>query len=138
MGDRSDELEQLERKRLAALVAADVDAALSFHHEEFQLITPRGTVRSRSEYLHEIGSGSVRYLSWQPEEIVVRLTGLSGVLRYRAILEMVVDGVHIPPFRCWHTDLYDWVAGRWLVVWSQATLVDQVENAYSTETSRSA
>ena len=117
-------LRSTERERLRALVTGDVERAKQLHTEDFQLINPLGGVLSKEQYLGGIGSGQIRYLSWEPESIAVRLYGDVAVLRYRSQLDIMVQGRHIPRQRYWHTDLYERHGAQWQVVWSHATATD--------------
>lgn len=36
---------------------------------------------------------------------------------------MLSDGKKLPIFHCWHTDIYERIEGRWMVLWSQATVI---------------
>lgn len=116
-------LRHTERGRLRSLVAADTEAARALHADDFQLITPLGSMLSREQYLGAIAAGHMRYLSWEPEAISVRLYGTAAVLRYQAQLEIVFGGHVVPRARYWHTDSYEWRDGRWQAVWSQATAI---------------
>ena len=123
-GDQQMEwLRHAERSRVRVLVAADVAAARLLHADDFQLITPIGSMLSREDYLGAIASGHMRYVSWEPEAISVRLYGAAAVLRYQAQLEIVFAGHAVPRARYWHTDSYEWRDGRWQAVWSQATAI---------------
>jgi hypothetical protein len=115
------DLAEIERRRLRALVDADLGVADELHADDFQLITPGGDSLSKQEYLQAIASGDVHYLVWDPEEIESFVHEDSACLRYRSTIEIVVDGQEIAPGRYWHTDFYEKRAGRWQVVWSQAT-----------------
>lgn len=117
------ELCEFEKARLLALVNGDTDAALEFHHQDFQLITPRGHALTRTQYLGEIAIGGIRYLSWVPQTMSVRGDAMRAVVRYRASIEMESDGNFMPKFECWHTDYYERQNDRWMVVWSQATQI---------------
>jgi ketosteroid isomerase-like protein len=124
--DEAEAIRQLERERLGALVNADVQRARELHSEEFQLVNPRGETLTKDQYLGGIKSGQLDYLLWEPvSPIVVRLHGDAAVIRYRARLEIVVDGQRVPEAQYWHTDFYEKHAGKWQVVWSQATLASQ-------------
>ena len=116
-------LRHTERERLRALVAADTEAARALHADDFQLITPIGSMLSREQYLGAIAAGHIRYVSWEPEAISVRLYGMAAVLRYQAQLEIVFGGHAVPRALYWHMDSYEWRDGRWQAVWSQATAV---------------
>jgi hypothetical protein len=115
------DLADIERRRLRALVAADLDVADELHADDFQLITPSGDSVSKDEYLRGIASGEVDYRVWDPEEIDVRMHGDAACLRYRSTIEIVVGGRKLAPGRYWHTDFYEKRGDRWQVVWSQAT-----------------
>jgi len=117
------DLDQVERDRLRALVEADVDRAAPFHADEFQLITPSGRTLSKEGYLEAVRSGDIDYALWEAGEIVVRSYGDVAVIRYSSEIAFTVDGTRTPRGRYWHTDLYERHDGRWQVVWSQATAI---------------
>lgn len=116
-------LRQTERDRLRSLVSADLDRARALHAPDFQLITPIGAALSREQYLGAIAAGHIRYLTWEPGDIAVRLYETVAVIRYRAQLEVVFGGHEVPLGDYWHTDLYEQRDGQWSVVWSQATSI---------------
>ena len=120
-GDEVDQIRDIERQRLRALVEADMDVARRLHAEDFQLITPFGDALSKEEYLGTVESGDIDYVVWKPDAIDVRLSGDMAVLRYSSRIEIVVQGQRIPPGNYWHTDYYEKRNGRWQDVWSQAT-----------------
>lgn len=120
---RHEDLASIERRRVAALVAGDMEVARRLHAHDFQLINPLGGALSKSEYLDGIESGFLDYLVWQPGEISVRRNGNTGVLRYQSELQIVIAGETQPLGRFWHTDYYEKRQGRWQVVWSHATAI---------------
>ena len=128
-GDRPDradgadgsDLALIERERLRALVERDMGRAAELHADDFQLITPSGRALSKDEYLEKVRTHDIDYATWDAGEIAVRLYGGAAVLRYRAEISFIVDGVPTPRRRTWHMDLYERRDGRWQVVWSQAT-----------------
>jgi hypothetical protein len=119
----ADLLRQTERARLRALVSADMVQAAELHAPDFQLITPIGAALSKDDYLGAVASGHIKYLTWTPGEMAVRLHGGAAVIRYRAQLEVVFGGHKVPLSDYWHTDTYEQRDGRWMVVWSQATAI---------------
>ena len=119
----AEQIRNIERARLRALVSADMTAAEPLHAPDFQLITPIGAVLSKAEYLGAVAGGHIKYLLWEPGEIAVRLYEASAVSRYRARLEVVFGGTRVPPGDYWHTDAYEVRDRQWTVVWSQATAV---------------
>jgi hypothetical protein len=121
-----EDLEKVERQRLRALVAGDLSLAKQLHADEFQLVNPFGVTLSKEQYLGGIESGQIKYLVWEPvEEIAVRTYGSFAAVRYRANLEILVQGQRIPMRQYWHTDTYEKKDGQWQVVWSQATEIKQ-------------
>jgi uncharacterized protein DUF4440 len=114
-------LADLERRRLRALVDADLAVADQLHADDFQLITLSGDAVSKEEYLQRVAAGEVDYLAWDPEQIDVRVHDDAACLRYRSTIKIVVGGQELGPGRFWHTDLYEKRGERWQVVWSQAT-----------------
>lgn len=119
--DEANLLRETERARLRALISADIDQAQRFHAADFQLITPIGAVLSKEEYLGAVASGHLKYLTWQPADIAVRLYDGVAIIRYRAQLEAVFGTHKVPLSDYWHTDAYEKRNGQWEVVWSQAT-----------------
>jgi hypothetical protein len=118
-----DNIRQIERSRLRALVAGDIAAAHPLHADDFQLITPIGAALSREQYLGAIAAGQIKYTVWEPGDIAVRLYGPAAVIRYRARLEVIFNGHPVPQADYWHTDAYERRERRWMVVWSQATAI---------------
>jgi hypothetical protein len=118
------ELAAVERLRLKALVDADIAAAEQVHADDFHLVTPAGSTHSKIEYLALIGSGEVNYLVWEPIDIDARVSGHAGCVRYHSLLNVVVDGSEVGLGRYWHTDYYERRHGRWQVVFSQATAIN--------------
>ena len=117
----ADLLRATERRRLSALVAADMEQAHQLHAQDFQLITPSGSALTKEQYLGRIASGEFDYLVWEPASIEVRLYGHVALIRYQAQLQIVVRGQKGQLGHYWHTDSYEKRDGRWQVVWSQAT-----------------
>ena len=122
MSEDEDELRAIERERLAAFVAKDIEKLQSLHADDFQLINPGGREVTKQEYINGVAGGMIDYRVWTPDsEIAVRRHGDTAVIRYTSRVEIVVQGELQPLQRFWHTDTYEKRDGRWQVVWSQAT-----------------
>lgn len=122
----AEHLRETERVRLRALIdadIADIAEAQRLHAADFQLITPIGIALLKDDYLGAIASGHLKYLTWKPAEIAVRLYDRVAILRYRAQLEAIFGGYHVPLSDYWHTDTYEKYDNQWQVVWSQATSI---------------
>lgn len=114
-------LRSLERARLRALVARDIEFASAVHAEDFQLVTPVGMVLSKAQYLGAIEAGHLVYVSWDPHDIDVRVHDQVAALRYRSTMQVTFGAHQVPRAEYWHTDLYEKRGDDWQVVWSQAT-----------------
>ena len=121
-----DFIRTVECERLRSLVQADLAVADRLHADDFQLVNPGGGILTKEQYLSGIASGYLHYRVWEPDsDIAVRLYGDAAVIRYRSRLHMSVGGAAGELRHYWHTDSYEKRDGRWQVVWSQATLVQQ-------------
>lgn len=121
--DDESALRAIERERLAALVAGDIETAERLHADDYELVTPSGRTLSKATYLGAVSDGSLRYVVFEPaSEVRVRIAGDTAVLRYRATIDFEpVD--QSSPVTVWHTDYYERRDGRWQAVWSQATQI---------------
>jgi hypothetical protein len=117
----ADQIREIERARLRALVNRDMALAWQLHAPEFQLVTPTGRIYTRDSYLSSIEDGRLRYLRWTPGEIDVRMQADSALIRYQATLEVDSGNGQGRAFQCWHIDSYELDGTQWQVVWSQAT-----------------
>ena len=118
-----DFFQELERRRLRALVDADLDLARFLHADDYQLITPGGATFSREEYLDGIATGDLDYIVFEPSsEIAVRMHDRVAAVRYQARIDILVAG-QLDSGLFWHTDIHELRDGRWQAVWSQATRI---------------
>jgi hypothetical protein len=123
MNDLDEALRDTERRRLRALLDADMATAESLHADDYQLIPPGGGALSKAEYLGGIADGSLRYSRFEPDgEMRVRFWGNGAALRYEVLIDVAADGT-VYHDRCWHTDIYELRDGRWQAVWSHATRI---------------
>jgi hypothetical protein len=110
--------------RLGELVDADVAIAGPLHAEDFRVIPPDGFLLSRDAYLGAVEAGNIDYLVFEPiSEIDVRVYGEGAVLTYQSRVDVDVARRGRFTLGAWHTYLYERRAGRWQVVWEQATAV---------------
>lgn len=122
--DAIEELRDVERRRLRALVDADIAAARQLHAHDYQLITPGGAALTGDEYLADIASGAIDYRVFEPaSEIEVKVFGDGGVVRYKARIDIRFSSGGRDGGLFWHTDIYRLGDGRWQAVWSQATRI---------------
>ena len=121
----SAELPDLERRRLRALLAADIKTAAPIHADDYQLVTPNGSEMTKDDYLGAIASGQLRYRIFEPvSDIAVLGDEPVAIVRYQARISFDDRAGLL----CWHTDCYQMRDGRWQVVWSQATQILDPDN----------
>jgi len=113
-------LRQMEKKRLQALVDADVAVAGPLMASDFELINPIGEVLSRKDVLGGVGSGALDFLSdTVTSQIRVRPRGNTAVLRYRHVIDIAVAPIGHLTHPAWTTALYERRNGNWQIVWEQ-------------------
>ena len=118
----SEAVQAIERERLAALLNADMQTAGRIHSDDFQLITPLGAVLSKDQYLGAVAAGVIKYVVMELEsQVDARVYGDVVLIRYRAAIEIDVQGQRYPRASYWFTDAYEKRDERWQIVWSQGT-----------------
>ena len=118
----ADDVRSAEQKRLSALITGNMEAARQLHADDFQLVTPLGAVFSKEEYLGAVAAGILHYLAWELDSHMnVRMYHDVALIRYRAQIEIEVQGQGYPRAPYWFTDAYEKRDGQWQIVWSQGT-----------------
>ena len=113
-------LRQIEKRRLQALVDADVGVAGSLIASDFELINPIGDVLTRDAVLAGVASGALDFLSdTVTSQIRVRLHGNRAVLRYRHTIDIAVTPIGHLTHPAWTTASYERRKGSWQIVWEQ-------------------
>jgi hypothetical protein len=120
----ADDLRKLEREKLAAFVAKDIETLQRIHARDFQMINPAGQELNRDDYLNGIALGFIEYRSWEPEsQIQAIVYAEAAILRYRASVELAVQGEAQPPQRFWQVEVYEKRGETWQTVFSQSTRI---------------
>ena len=115
-------VQSAEKSRLSALLTGNMEVARQLHADDFQLVTPLGAVFSKEEYLGAVAAGILHYLAMELDSpIDVRMYHDVALLRYRAQIEIEVQGQGYPRAPYWFTDAYEKRDGQWQIVWSQGT-----------------
>ena len=124
MPDESEELRTIERERLAAFVATDIPTLQRLHANDFQLVNPAGQELNRDDYLNGVAQGFIQYKAWEPESrIQVYVYGEVAILRYRATVELAVQGEAQPVQHFWQIEVYEKRRDGWQAVYSQSTRI---------------
>ena len=120
----ADDVQFAENKRLSALLTGNMEVARQLHADDFQLVTPLGAVFSKEEYLGAVAAGILHYRAMELDSpIDVRMYHDVALIRYRAQIEIEVQGQLYPRAPGWFTDAYEKRDGQWQIVWSQGTTV---------------
>ena len=118
----ADDVRSAEKKRLSALLTGNMEVARQLHADDFQLVTPLGAVFSKEEYLGAVAAGILHYHAWELDSpIDVRMYPDVALIRYRAQVEVELQGQRYPRAPAWFTDAYEKRDGQWRIVWSQGT-----------------
>ena len=118
----ANDVQSAEKSRLNALLTGNMEVARQLHADDFQLVTPLGAVFSKEEYLGAVAAGILHYLAWELDSSIdVRMYHDVALIRYRAQIEIEVQGQGYPRAPYWFTDAYEKRDGQWQIVWSQGT-----------------
>ncbi len=121
------QIQALVVRRDQALVTADMAVLRKIHAADYELITPDGSIESRSAFLSDVAERNLDYRTFTPiSPIRVRVLGDVAAVRYESHIVIVVAGVGQIANDNWHTDLYEKVSGQWMLFWSQATPVGAI------------
>lgn len=119
---KTNEIIEIEKIRLKALVDADIRTAEQLHADEFQLISPIAFVFTKELYLGQIDSGYLDYKQWDFNDASVRLYKNVALIRYSDTEFCVFENGELAcNALLTHTNLYEKHKGRWQIVWSQAS-----------------
>lgn len=122
VSSEADDVRSVERMRLSSLLTSDMEVARQLHADDFQLVTPLGSVFSKEEYLGAVAAGILHYVDMELDSSIdVRLYQDVALIRYRAQVEIEVQGQRYPRAPYWFTDAYEKRDGQWQIVWSQGT-----------------
>ena len=124
MPDTDDELRALEQQRIAAITGKDADALQRLLADDYHLINPGGQQVGKFDLVNGIREGFISYSLWEVDgAMAVVSSETMAVVRYRASLQVTVQGEAQPPQRLWHTEVYQQRDGAWQAVISQDTRI---------------
>src|SRR5215468_2699856 len=88
-----DAIRAIQLQRSAALLKADIQAAGRIHADDFELVTPLGSVFSKEQYLGAVAAGIIKYTAIELDSPVkVRMYSDVALVRYRTEIEVEVQG----------------------------------------------
>ena len=120
----ADDVRSAEQERLSARITANMEVADQLHADDFQLVTPLGAVFSKEAYLGAVAAGQLHYLALELDSpIDVRMYDNMALIRYRAQIEIEMQGQKYPRASYWFSDAYEKRDGQWRISWSQGTAI---------------
>ena len=114
------EIRQRETRRFEALVRGDMASLEEIMADDAIYTHATGVVETKAEYLAKMKSGEVRYESFAPEQLQVRIYGTAAVLTGIASVTAHVGG-EVRNLRLRFTDVYVKQGDRWRMVAWQST-----------------
>jgi hypothetical protein len=124
MPNTEDELRALEHQRIDAITSKDIDALQPLLADDYHLINPGGQQVGKFDLINGIREGFIAYTLWEVDGAMsVLASDTLAVVRYRASLQVSVQGEAQPPQRLWHTEVYEKRDTAWQAIMSQDTRV---------------
>lgn len=114
---------EVEQARIAALDRSDVTALDQIMADDVTYVHASGMVDTKTSYLDAIRSGRLHYISWQPENLRVRVLGNTAVITGKYAVRVADSRVQPAPFniRILILSVYAWRSGRWQQIAWQST-----------------
>jgi ketosteroid isomerase-like protein len=114
------EIRQRETRRFEAVVRGDVTALEDILSDDLTYTHATGVFETKGEFIAKLKSGQLKYESFAPEDLRVRVFGETGVLTGVARVKVQVKGEQLS-FQLRFTDVYVKKDNRWQMVAWQAT-----------------
>jgi hypothetical protein len=119
---REAEIDALERRRFAAMVAVDQGVLEELLSERLRYCHSDGRCEGKAEFLQALGSGRLRYRSIEVLELQPKVVGNAMVVHGQANVAAESRGQPVQ-FRMVFTDVYESTATGWrLVAWQSTRL----------------
>ena len=124
MADTDDELRAIEQRRIDAILSRDADALQQLLADDYHVINPGGQQVGKYDLINGLRANFIAYTLWDVDGAMAVLASEAlAVVRYRASLQVSVQGEAQPPQRLWHTEVFAQRDGAWQAVMSQDTRV---------------
>jgi ketosteroid isomerase-like protein len=114
------EIRQQEARRFEAIVRGDLATLEGILSDDLTYTHATGVFETKAEFLGKLKSGQVKYESFAPQDIRVRVYGTTGVVTGVARVKVQVKG-ELLQFQLRFTDVYVKKDDRWQMVAWQAT-----------------
>ena len=114
------QIRQRESSRFAAMVQGDAAALEDILSDDLSYTHANAVFETKAEFIGKIKTGQLKYESFAPENLVVRVYGTTGVVTGVARVRVQVKGEQLS-FQLRFTDVYVKKGDRWQMVAWQAT-----------------
>jgi hypothetical protein len=122
-GDAAKQVMSAEQARTAALEHSDVAALERIMADDVTYVHASGKTDTKKSYLDAIRSGQLRYISWRPMNLHVRLLGSGAVIDGEYAVKVTDSRVQPTPFdiNIFILTIYQQRHGRWQQIAWQST-----------------
>ena len=115
---------QAEKARFAAMQSADMAALEKLLGQELSYTHTSAAVQTKAEFISDIKTGTIKYLSIDSTEMKPHVYGNVGVITGGAAVHIILKGKD-QSFRIRYTDVHVNRAGSWqMVAWESTRLPD--------------
>ena len=122
-GQVANEVMTVEAARTAALERSDLAQLERIMADDVTYTHASGKVDTKKSYLDAIRSGQLRYISWQPKNLQVRMAGDAAVINGEYKVKVIDSRVQASPFdiNIFILTVYARRDGRWQQIAWQST-----------------
>ena len=120
--DPAEEVRRLDAEAAVATWTGDAEWFDNHLAEDYQLITPSGSLRSKREVIRDLGAPGLRMEPYEPFDVMVRVYGDAAVVTGRMLQRFTLGDVqYVNDLR--YTSMYVKKKSRWLLVSAHASLM---------------
>ena len=120
--DSADRVREVDRERFRAMVENHFEQLAALLADDLVYVHTSGEVESKRQFLDRLRSGSLRYRSIEPTDVLVRTYGDAAVVTGRSKMAVTTGGSD-RQFEILYTAVYAESGGRWQLVSWQSTRV---------------
>lgn len=122
------QVRDVENRRLKAMIQANIKELGTFLADDLTYIQSNGVIENRAQFLKTLGSGLIRYRSYVPADVRVRLYGDTAILTGRALVKVTAAGKN-HEVSILYTAVYARKGGRWqLAAWQGTRLPENTSS----------
>lgn len=115
LADDLEEVRRLDREITVATWTADPTWFEENVAEDFVLITPTGSKRTKRDVINELATPGLKMEPYEPAEVQVRMYGDTAIVTGRILQKYTLGGIRFAN-NLRYTDVYVKRKGRWMLV----------------------